>query len=114
MQVVVSAAPAVAGQDAQYQVDGAGQAQHDYLRGLQGQLVPQHHDHHQLDDLDEEVKHVDQDDALLPLPVRIFLVGGLQSGTVQPTGQTRQVYPVHFPSSSEHWPDIFGQTGRSC
>ena len=83
MQVVVGTAPAVAGEDAQDQVGAAGQAEEDDLGCGEAELLllPQHDDD-QLDQLDEQVEHVDEDHTLLSLSVGIFLVGSLQSGTI--------------------------------
>ena len=106
MKVVVGVAPAVAGQDAQHQVDTAGQADHDDVGGRDGeaQLIMEKDDYDQLDDLDEEIEHVDEDDTLLSLPVRVFLVSRLQGGVLQATGEAGKVDPVHLPPPPEHRP----------
>ena len=81
MQVVVGAAPTVAGEDAEDEVGAAGEDQDDDLGGGEAQLGPHTQDDDQLDHLDEEIEHVDEDHALLSLSVGVFLVGGLQSDT---------------------------------
>ena len=81
VQVVVGAAPAVAGEDAEDEVGAAGQDQDDDLGGGEAELGHQTQDDDQLDHLDEEIEHVDEDHALLSLSVGVFLVGGLQSDT---------------------------------
>ena len=80
MQVVVGVASAVAGEDAQHQVDTAAEADHDDVGGRDGeaQLIVQKDNYDKLDDLDEEIKHVDQNDTLLSLSEGIIQVN---SGT---------------------------------
>ena len=71
VQVVVGVAPAVAGQDAQHQVDAAAEAGHDDMWGADGeaQLVTEEDNNDKLDDLDEKIEHVDEDDTFLSLSV---------------------------------------------
>ena len=75
--------------------------------------VPENYDDDQLDNLDEKIKHVDEDHTLLSLSVGVFLVGGLQSGTVQATIKTGKVNSVHFPSFPKHWAALLGHQGGS-
>ena len=71
VQVVVGVAPAVAGQDAQHQVDAAAEASQDDMCGADGepQLVTEEDNNDKLDDLDEKIEHVDENDTFLSLSV---------------------------------------------
>ena len=70
--------------------------------------MPENCDDDQLDNLDEKIKHVDEDHTLLSLSVGVFLVGGLQSGTIQATIKTGKVNSVNFSPFTKHWPALLG------
>ena len=86
VQVVVGVAPAVAGQQAEHEVDGGGDGEvGDGGVAEAGTLQQQHRE---VGELHPEVDHVDENDALLALAVGVLLVSSLQPGVVQPAWHT--------------------------
>ena len=86
VQVVVGVAPAVAGQQAEQDVDGGGDGEvGDGGVAEAGTLQQQHRE---VGELHPEVDHVDENDALLALAVGVLLVSSLQPGVVQPAWHT--------------------------
>ena len=86
VQVVVGVAPAVAGQQAEHDVDGGGDGEvGDGGVAEAGTLQQQQRE---VGELHPEVDHVDEDDALLALAMGVLLVSSLQPGVVQPAWHT--------------------------
>ena len=78
--------PAVAGQQAEDDVDGGGDGEvGDGGVAGAGALQQQHRE---VGELHPEVDHVHEDDALLALAVGVLLVSRLQTGVVQPAWHT--------------------------
>ena len=91
VQVVVGVAPAVAGQQAEHDVDGGGDGEvGDGGVAEAGTLQQQHRE---VGELHPEVDHVDENDALLALAVGVLLVSSLQPGVVQPAWHTATLQP---------------------
>ena len=102
MKVVVGVAPAVAGQDAQHQVDAAAEAGQDDMCGADGepQLVTEEDNNDKLDDLDEKIEHVDENDTFLSLSVGLVQknINGnfLDCQKIRPNATTSKNIPQVF------------------
>ena len=83
--------PAVAGQQAEDDVDGGGDGE--VGDGGVAGAGPLQQQHREVGELHPEVDHVDKDDALLALAVGVLLVSRLQTGVVQPAWHTALLQP---------------------